>query len=165
MLPEAVQGRSLARWSVAGRCLIEISFALPDDQIDAMIGKLEAGTDAQRVDVSHLTYAVAGRSDTKADPPYFVFAVGRPTKDSEIEAAMTLLFGLIGFTDIQNAPDLTRYQKRSIADHTVYVGDAGMLRQDEHQRGRPYLYQTDDDLFLIVTDDDAWAEDAISQLP
>jgi hypothetical protein len=165
VLPTTVGGRPLAIWSVVGRCLIEIAFALPDDQIDALIGKLGAGTDAQRVDITHLTYAVAGRSDTTTDPPYFVFAVGRPQKDSEIGAAMELLFGLIGFTDIKNAPDLTRYQERSIADHTVYVGDAGMLKQDEHQRGRPYLYQTDDALFLVVTDDEAWAKDAISQLP
>ena len=40
-----------------------------------------------------------------------------------------------------------------------------MLVQDEHQHGRPYLYQTDAYMFLLITDDDSWATDAIGQLP
>ena len=40
-----------------------------------------------------------------------------------------------------------------------------MLDQTEHIRGRPYLYQTDDAMYLVVTDDDKWALEAIKQLP
>ena len=40
-----------------------------------------------------------------------------------------------------------------------------MVDQDVHQRGRPYFYETEDYLFLVLTDDDAWATDAIGQLP
>lgn len=165
VLPGSVGGRRLAKWSVVGRCFIETAFTLPSDQIDSLISEMETAAEPERVDVSHLTYGVAGRSDTATDPPYFVFVVGRPTKQAEVEAALFLLFGLVGFADVQNAPDLSRYQETSIADHTVYVGDATMLRQTEHQRGRPYLYQTDDYMFLIITDDGGWAEEAIAQLP
>jgi hypothetical protein len=164
-LPSSVGGRPLATWSVAGRCFIEAAFNLPSDQIDSLITDMESAAEPERVDVSHLTYGVAGRSDTAVDPPYFVFVVGRPQKQAEVETALFLLFGLVGFLDVENAPDLSRYQERSIADHSVYVGDPGMLRQTEHQRGRPYLYQTDDYMFLIITDDDRWAEEAIGQLP
>jgi hypothetical protein len=47
----------------------------------------------------------------------------------------------------------------------VYVGNIGMIAQSEHIRGTPYLIDTPDFGLIVVTDDPAWAEDAISQLP
>ena len=58
-----------------------------------------------------------------------------------------------------------RNLQATIAGKQVYVGTADMLAQDTHQRGRPYLYQTDRYVFLVITDDDAWAAGAIGQLP
>lgn len=163
VLPASVAGRQLARWSVRGRCWIEIAFNLPPAEIDAMIVELQASNDPHGGDLDHLTYGVAGRS-VLTDPPFFVFGAGRGTQD-EVEATLDLMFGLTGFTDVKNAPDLSLYEERTIAGKTVYVGRADMVRQSEHQRGRPYLYQTDEYMFLVITDDDAWAEDAIRQLP
>jgi hypothetical protein len=161
VLPASVAGRQLARWSVRGRCWIEIAFNLPPAEIDAMIAELKASSHSG--DLSHLMYGVAGRS-VLTDPPFFVFGAGRGTQD-EVEATLALMFGLTGFTDVKNAPDLSLYEERTIAGKTVYVGRADMIRQSEHQRGRPYLYQTDEYMFLVITDDEAWAEDAIRQLP
>ena len=44
----------------------------------------------------------------------------------------------------------------------VAVGDAACVGRDARP---PYLYQTDDAMFMVITDDEAWAKDAIAQLP
>ena len=56
-------------------------------------------------------------------------------------------------------PQRNRYELKA------YVGRPDMLRQSEHRRGSPYLYQTDAYMFLLITDDEAWAEDALQQMP
>jgi hypothetical protein len=53
----------------------------------------------------------------------------------------------------------------TIAGRKVYVGNLGMIAQSEHIRGSPCLVDTPDFGLIVVTDDPAWAEDAISQLP
>ena len=40
-----------------------------------------------------------------------------------------------------------------------------MLLQSEDQRGTPYLYQNDEAMFIVIADDEAWAEEAIGGLP
>ena len=57
------------------------------------------------------------------------------------------------------------FEARTIGGKEVFVGSPAMLRQSEHQRGTPYLYQTDDTMFLIITDDEAWAREALAALP
>ena len=89
----------------------------------------------------------------------------RPLAEEEMELTMLLMFSGAGFVDPLSAADLDRYEKRTIAGKTVAVGAAGLVAQNEHQRGLPYLYQTDDYLFIVVTEDDAWAEEAIAALP
>lgn len=108
---------------------------------------------------------MAGRSDTKTDPPFFVFAAVRPESEVEINLALLLLFEGAGFNDVAAGTDLTRHQQNTIAAKQVYVGTLDMLTQDTHQRGRAFLYQNDEYMFVVVTDDDAWAADAIGQLP
>jgi hypothetical protein len=54
---------------------------------------------------------------------------------------------------------------RTIAGKTVHVGSADMVEQVDHQRGIPYLYQGDGYVFLVLTDDPAWAEEALAALP
>ena len=160
-LPTRVAGRDLATWSVAGPCWLEYLF---DD--DAVIEQILAGTsDPSALDLSHLAQAVAGRSDTSADPPYFVFAANRPQSQDEIALTQFLLFGGTRFRDVEAATDLRNYETETISDKEVYVGTTDMLDQTEHQRGKPYLYQTDDAMFMVITDDEAWAKEAIAQLP
>ena len=52
-----------------------------------------------------------------------------------------------------------------MAGKEVYVGATDMLEQTDHQHGKPYLYQTDATMFVVITDDAAWAEEAFEQLP
>jgi hypothetical protein len=164
-LPASVGGRALATWSLRGRCWLELALNGGPSDIDAFVAKFETANDRQLIDLAHLDYAVAGRSDTKADPPFFVFAAGRSRDDDEVRLATVLLFGGASFHDIATAGDLSLYERRTIARKDVYVGNTDMLGQTEHQRGRPYLYQNDDAMFLLITDEERWAEDALSQLP
>jgi hypothetical protein len=163
-LPSRVAGRPLARWSVVGMCWLE---TILDGAVDPVefLREVDTADPARTIDPLHLRYAVAGRSDVSHDPPYFVFGAARSQSDEEIQLALLLLFGGAGFDDPAVAADLGGYEQRTIANRTVYVGTADMLHQTEHQRGRPYLYETDDGMYLIVTDDEDWALDAIKQLP
>jgi hypothetical protein len=156
VLPASAGGRPLARWSVTGRCLVDLVIAGKPPGLESAL----AG-----IDLSVLALGVAGRSDTHADPPYFVFAARRPQGPGELDAAVALLFGAAGFLDVTSGPDLDRYEAQTIAGKDVHVGKAEMIRQTEHSRGRPYLYQTDAWMFIIITDSDEWAADAIGQLP
>ena len=116
------------------------------------------------VNDTSLVYGVAGRSDPN-DPPFFVYAAVRPTNEAEVNLALDLLFGGAGYKDVIGAGDLTRYQTQKVSGKEVYVGTLDMLSQDVHQRGRPYLYQTAGYMFVVITDDDSWAADAIGSLP
>ena len=163
MLPSKIQKRSMARWSVAGRCWFSIA-GWPADRVESDLAKLDDPSDGP-IDINALTYAVAGRADTKRDPPFFVFAANRSDHEDEITVALALMLGGAGYNDVQLGADLGLYEQRTIAGHEAYVGTPLMIRQDDHQRGSPYLYQTDTTMFIVITDDDAWAEDAIRQLP
>jgi hypothetical protein len=134
-------------------------------EVDEILELAESPQSSLVINVDNLAYAVAGRVDTRRDPSFFVFGAERPRGQDEIDLALYLLFGTAGFHDAVNASDLGLYEERTIAGKVVFVGNVDMLAQSEHQRGRPYLYQTDDYMFAVITDDDAWAEDAIRQLP
>jgi hypothetical protein len=56
---------------------------------------------------------------------------------------------------------------REIGGKLVAVGPPDLIRQTAHQRGRPYLYGSTalGVSFIVVTDDEAWAEEAIRALP
>jgi hypothetical protein len=157
LLPARVDGRDLTRWSVVGRCWMEMLFG---SEVAA-----EVIAEAGDIDLQHLRYAIAGRTDTRKDPPYFVFGADRPIGDDEADLAALLMFVGAKFDDPLGAASLERYDEQTIAGKAVYVGTTAMLEQDEHQRGRPYLYQSDEYLFLLVTDDVAWATEALATLP
>jgi hypothetical protein len=169
ILPARVAGRDLDLWSVVGRCWLEMNAGNYPGGVDAILDDLQAAAaeagDSTTIDLSHLVYGVAGRVNTKTDPPYFVWAAGRPYDQTEIQLAMLLLFGGAGYVDVAGAADLSKYTHQAIDGRDVFVGNASMVHQSVHQKGRPYLYQTDSWMFIVLTDDDAWAADAISQLP
>lgn len=164
-LPASVAGRPLARWSVRGRCWAEVVLGERPADIDRLLEPFATPSDPSGAALADLTYGVAGRSDTKADPPYFVFVAARPRPQDQVDVALVLLFAGAGFHDVSTALDLTGYDERTIAGKQVYVGTEAALDQGEHQRGRPYLYQNDTHMFMVITDDDRWAVDAIGQLP
>jgi hypothetical protein len=166
LLPPRVAGRDLARWSAVGRCWLGIAVGGYPGGVDGFLASINGAGNSATIDLSHLVYGVAGRSNTQTDPPYFVWAAGRPDDETEIAVATLLLFGGAGFQGgLDTATNLTNYTHRVIDGRDVYVGDASMVTQDSHQSGRPYLYQTDAWMFIVLTDDEAWATDAIQQLP
>ena len=75
------------------------------------------------------------------------------------------LFGAAGFSQPFAAGNLDLYDVRMIGGKTVHVGSADMVNQNDHQRGIPYLYENDDYTFLVLSEDPAWAEEAIAALP
>lgn len=165
LLPASVAGRALAKWSVRGSCWVQVVTGLPPAEIDEYLTQFEASNDPRSIDLAHLMYGVAGRSNTTEDPPSIVFGAARPQDADEGTVTLGFLLGGASFHDLDKAADLANYQERMIAGKQVYEGTVDMLTQGEHQRGRPYLYQTDDYLFVVITDDDAWAADALGQLP
>jgi hypothetical protein len=164
LLPASVSGRTLTRWSLGGPCWLRLAIGSPAD-VDAFLAQLQGPNAASKVDVNNLAYGVSGRSDTRTDPPYFVYGATRPNDELEIQLAAYLLFGSAGFHDPVGASELSRYTVQTVGEKQVWVGTLDMLDQGDHQRGSPYLYQTDTAIFLVITDDEPWAADAIRQLP
>jgi hypothetical protein len=58
-------------------------------------------------------------------------------------------------------------EERVVGGKAVWVGSTDLLVQNEHQRGRPYMYGSEalDTSFLVITDDEQWAEEALGLLP
>jgi hypothetical protein len=163
ILPGIVGGRALSRWSVRGRCWLELVMVDPGAR-EELISQATTPANPDPVDPLQLVYGVAGRTDTSTDPPYFVFVAFRPEQPDAI-LPLLLLLGSAGYTDIAAGMDLQNYRQETIGGKQVYTGTPAMISQNSHQRGRPYLYQTETHMFLVLTDDDAWAADAIAQLP
>jgi hypothetical protein len=161
MLPGIVDGRALSRWSVRGECWLEL--VIDPGARGEIISWATTPANPDPVDPLQLVYGVAGRS-APTEPPYFVFAALRPPQD-DANLPLLLLLGGAGYRDIEAGMDLRNYQERTISGKRVHVGTPTMINQDRHQRGRPYLYQTETHMFLVLTDNDAWATDAIAQLP
>jgi len=148
-LPEAVAGRSLDRWSVAGEDYFTTVLGLgPDD-----LAQLKADLARDGMTVDDVEYAVAGRGDLE-DPPYFIFAI-----HIRGIAAETLPDG----TGIDH-PDAGTFTVASIAGKAVRRGTAGMVEQSEHVQGIPYVYDKGEVRYIVVTEDPDWAADALSQL-
>ena len=164
-LPKMVGGRDLAIWSIRGACVLNALTSMQLDEIDAFVAGFETAGDPRLIDLDHVAYGIAGRMDTATDPPFFVFAMARPADEDEIGLNLFLLLAGAGVTDIPGAVNLEGFEAKPIAGKEVFVGTEAMLGQSAHQRGRPYLYQTRDTMFLVVTDDDAWAEEAVGKLP
>jgi hypothetical protein len=52
-----------------------------------------------------------------------------------------------------------------IAGRPVLVGNPDMVPQDGHKSGRPYVFLGAVPLYALITDDEAWAAEAIAGLP
>ena len=161
LLPDVVAGRELAR-SRRSRAGVGSTSSSARSRAESTGSSRASDTP---IDLEHINYAVAGRSNTTKDPPYFVNAASRPLDENEIDLNLALLLGGGGFLDLAAGFELEGFEMRTIGGKEVFVGTDEMLEQNRHQRGRPYLYQTDDTMFLVITDDDAWAREALGKIP
>jgi hypothetical protein len=110
MLPTTIASRDLATWSVGGRCWLEV--VIDDDAaIESLMTEL-GGSSA--IDLSHLAQAVAGRSTTAGDPPYFVLATNRPTDERELRMTVAMFLLGAGFNDVDASSDLRTYDQRTM---------------------------------------------------
>ena len=165
VLPDSIQGRPIATWSMAGVSWPAFAAGEPPETVRRMISEDVAAVGGEPVDFDNLAIAIGGRSDTDKDPPSFVWAAKWPIAEAEIELTAFLMFSGAGFTEPREAGDLARYDTRTVAGKVVHVGSPGMVLQDDHQRGVPYLYESDGYMFLVLTEDPAWAEEALAALP
>jgi hypothetical protein len=156
LLPNKVAGRWLDTWSVRGESALDLWGYSAGEIADVREQLAALG-----VDLDEVAQGIAGRSDL-ADPPYFVHAFRIPA------AARDLLGGrAIAATGFTRDTDAWEMEDRVIGGKEVAVGPLDVIRQTEHQRGRPYLYGSTalDVSFIVITDDEAWAEEAIRALP
>jgi hypothetical protein len=160
LLPTTIAGREMIPWSVAGWCWLHLGWQATDAEWAAEVQMIEE----LAIDVEDLQLTVLGRSSDE-DPPYFVWAVSLPTDETTTNIAVQLLMQSIGVVDPAAYTDEANFHPVTIAGKSVLVGRPELLVQDSHQRGKPFEYGTDENLFVIQTDDDAWAEDALGQLP
>jgi hypothetical protein len=162
LLPAQVAGRSLAIWSMHGDRWLAMQ---ADTELQARASQLRQA-DGFAVAISDLAYAVAERSNAQDDPPYAIHVMRRPPDSApQAQALADLLFtGSLRFRAGFGLQTST-LQSREVGGKPVLVGTPEMLVQDEEQRGRPYLYEADGCVFAVVTDEEAWAADALSRLP
>jgi hypothetical protein len=161
LLPSAIQGRDMTTWSASGQCWLEMAFPTEAGLVE--ISKIVEEWD---VDTTDLRMAVAGRSDTATDPPYFVYVMPIPDDTDAYDLATFLLLGgIVGPENVESAFNGFDTQATTVGGREVYVNRTDVVPQTEHQRGRFYWYSTETHEYLVLTEDEAWAADAISQLP
>jgi hypothetical protein len=159
LLPTNVDGRRLEVWSMSGSCWLGMAFTT-----EAALTEFTAIVDELAVDVDDLRVALAGRSNTETDPPYFVYVLSIPDDPDAHDVAAYLLLGmLVGPENVQAYAEM-EYETATLGGKEVLIGSIDLVPQNEHQRGRPYEYVTGDYSYLVLTDDQAWAEDALRQL-
>jgi hypothetical protein len=154
-LPKTVKGRELAIWSVRGEAVLRLWNLSPD-----LIARTSHDLEALGVRLGDLAQATAGRSDTHRDPPSLVFVFRIPPTGADLLGGYAMRAA--GFTREMRTGDLV---EQVIGGKHVSVGPVALIRQDRHERGRPYVYQPRDLVVVVVSDDEAWAADAIGQLP
>jgi hypothetical protein len=150
LLPAAVAGRPLYRWSVLGTQFFGDVIGMTDDQLTA----LESDLAIDGLVLDDFSYAVAGR-ELLEDPPYFVTVIR--VRDV-LAKELPLGFGL-------DYPDAGDFEPATIAGKRVWRGVLEMLAQTDHLRGIPYVYLSGESKFTVVTEEPSWAADALRQLP
>jgi len=158
LLPATVAGRRLSSWSVSGWCLVEVEY--PGNRF----ARAASGISDAGIDVDELRMAITGRTDVE-DPPYFVWAVHKPSSQDAQAVAFILLSGAMGALDPGQFATDPSWEGATIGGKQVGVGSAQLIDQTEHQRGKPYIYETDTELFALIADDEDWAAEALRQLP
>ena len=156
-LPKVVLGRDLTIWSVAGWCWVQFSVG------DEGVANFRPVASAESLQIDTMQYALAGRS-SQDDPPYFVHVLRYSADQTTTEFAIYLFLGSIGVLD-PAAFDSSSLEATTIGGKEVRIAPPELLDQSEHARGAAYFYDAGDYLFVIITDDEAWAQDAASQLP
>ena len=155
-LPNAVAGRQLVRWSVAGDNFWQV---LGGDRPRSALAHELASAGLSPADI---TMAVAGRSDT-THPPYIVW--GLRFGSLRGDALWGPVPGPLAMDVMHVDPNQGEsWIDATIADKKVQVGNDLMVHQDKHHRGKPYVYIGTRAIYALIADDEDWARDAIAAL-
>lgn len=161
LLPDSVKGRDLTKWSSTGWCLVQGAYST-----QAAFARASAAIDEAGLNVADLRLALAGRSDTERDPPYFVYVMYEPSDQEAYGVAFLILVAAgLSAADPATFADDPSWATQTVGGKEVQVGAQQLVEQSEHLRGRPYVYETNGHLFAVVADDAAWAADALQHLP
>jgi hypothetical protein len=150
-LPDRVAGRDLALWSVRGESVVRCLTHGSDQDLAAF----RDASEAAGVSIDDYMIAIGGRSDVDTDPPYLVFAyrlAGHKAAD-----AFPRAMGL-------DHPGSKPWRTLTIGGKRVLVGDESMLDQTPQVRGRPYVWNSGEVHYLIVTAEASWANEVLSHL-
>jgi len=157
MLPAAVGGRTLVRWSAAGPNFWQ---ALGGDRVQAdwQTDLANAGASANEIEM-----AVAGRERT-SDPPYIIWALrfGKLT-GAQLRAPGPSALAMAAMHVDANQGE--NWGDRTFGGKRVLIGHRAMVNQDRHHRGIPMVYMAPSAIYALIADDEAWAEEAIRALP
>jgi hypothetical protein len=149
-MPTSIAGRPLKIWSVRG----ELFVTCIQGGSAADIDELEASLAAEGLGLNDFSVVIAGRTDATTDPPYFIVAyqlAGHP--GSEFPPSIGV-----------DHPDAAAFRETQIDGKHVLVGEAAGLDQTEHVVGRPYVWNSPTTHYLIATDDEEWAAEALRSL-
>ena len=156
-MPSAVGGRSLVRWSVAGETFWKVAGG---DRVRATLAPELATVGLSPAEIE---MAVAGRQKT-SDPPYIIWALRfGALKGGALEGPVPSSLAMdVMDVDVNQGE---RWRDVMIAGKKVLVGNRSMVHQDAHHRGRPYVYITTTAIYTVISDEEAWADEAIRALP
>ena len=150
VVPTVIAGRPLTIWSVHGERMVTcITGGTAADVAD-----LAAALAAEGLGLNDISVVTAGRTDVATDPPYFILAynlVGHPGSEFPSTTAV-------------DYPDAAAFHEADIEGKHVLVGETAGMDQSQHVRGRPYVWNSPTIHYLIVTDDEAWAAEALRSL-
>ena len=155
-LPAQVNGRRLIKWSVSGPEFWRAVGRKP--------GASEAELQVLGSSPDDIQMAAAGRSDTRRDPPYIVWAVrfGGLTGESLRKPVPSYLAMAVMRVDPTRGEG---FKDTTIDGRSVMVGNRAMVNQNNHHRGLPYVYLTDSVIYAVISEDEQWATEAIQALP
>jgi hypothetical protein len=150
MLPTMIAGRLLAIESYHGALMV----TCVNGGTAADVAEFATAMATEGLTLDDISLAVAGRSDVNKDPPYLIFAysiIGHP--GNEWPPATGL-----------DHPEAAAFQPAEIGGKQVLAGDAAAVDQTDHVHGFPTVWDSPTIHYLVVTDDTAWAEEALSAL-
>jgi hypothetical protein len=153
-LPATVAGRPLVRWSVAG-----------DNFWKAAGGKrvrsaLTPELAALGVAPTDMEMAVAGREDTRHDPPFIIWVLRfGDLKGVPLTGPLPLALAMGAMRGNVNRGE--NWRDARFAGRQVLIGNRDMISQNRYHVGLPYVWLTNDAIYALVADDEAWAEEVI----
>jgi hypothetical protein len=150
LLPSAVAGESLDRWSVRGEDYYLLVLGIREEDL----AQVKADLASAGLAIDDLAFASAQRTYLE-DPPYFIVALEVRGIVAETIPEDTLI----------DRPEDGTFTRDVVGGKSVRRGTAGMIEQGMEARGIPYLYDKGDTRYIIVTDDPDWAAEAFSKLP